>query len=75
MGVWRSVACIVPVADVCDALTANRPCHAAIAPDKMLPIMSSDVGKAFDPACFDALRALAVEDRLVAEPGRSRAFA
>jgi HD-GYP domain-containing protein (c-di-GMP phosphodiesterase class II) len=60
---------IVSVADVCDALTADRPYRAAMAPDRMLSIMSSDVGKAFDPACFEALRTLAAEGRLVAERG------
>jgi HD-GYP domain-containing protein (c-di-GMP phosphodiesterase class II) len=60
---------IVSVADVCDALTADRPYRAAMAPDRMLSIMSSDVGKAFDPACFEALRTLVTGGRLVAERG------
>ena len=51
---------IVSVADVFDALTADRPYRAAMPVDKALGIMREDVGKAFDPACFAALeRALA----------------
>jgi HD-GYP domain-containing protein (c-di-GMP phosphodiesterase class II) len=55
---------IVSVADVCDALTADRPYRAAMAPDRMLAIMGADVGRAFDPACFAALKALAENERL-----------
>lgn len=51
---------IVSVADVFDALTADRPYRAAMSLDKALGIMRADVGGAFDPACFAALeRALA----------------
>lgn len=51
---------IVSVADVFDALTADRPYRAAMPLEKALGIMRADVGTAFDPACFAALeRALA----------------
>lgn len=51
---------IVSVADVFDALTADRPYRAAMPLDKALGIMRADLGTAFDPTCFAALeRALA----------------
>ncbi|MCJ2010958.1 HD-GYP domain-containing protein [Methylobacterium sp. J-076] len=46
---------IVSVADVFDALTANRPYRAAMPREKALSIMRSDLGTAFDPICFAAL--------------------
>ncbi len=51
---------IVSVADVFDALTADRPYRAAMPLEKALGIMRADLGTAFDPTCFAALeRALA----------------
>ena len=51
---------IVSVADVFDALTADRPYRAAMPLEKALGIMRADLGTAFDPDCFAALeRALA----------------
>ena len=59
---------IVSVADVFDALTADRPYRAAMPVPKALAIMREDVGQAFDPDCFAALeRAL---ERMAAELGR-----
>lgn len=46
---------IVSVADVLDALTADRPYRAAMPVDRALAIMREDVGSAFDPGCFQAL--------------------
>jgi HD-GYP domain-containing protein (c-di-GMP phosphodiesterase class II) len=46
---------IVSVADVFDALTANRPYRAAMPLEKALGIMRADLGTAFDPICFAAL--------------------
>lgn len=46
---------IVSVADVFDALTADRPYRAAMSTELALDIMRKDVGAAFDPACFAAL--------------------
>lgn len=46
---------IVSVADVFDALTADRPYRAALPLDRALSIMAADVGHAFDPDCFAAL--------------------
>ena len=51
---------IVSVADVFDALTADRPYRSAMPLEKALSIMRADLGTAFDPVCFSALeRALA----------------
>ena len=47
---------ILTVADVFDALSADRPYRAAMPIEKALRIMEQDVGKAFDPACFAALQ-------------------
>lgn len=46
---------IVSVADVFDALTADRPYRAAMPVSKALEIMRADVNTAFDPVCFAAL--------------------
>jgi len=51
---------IMSVADVFDALTADRPYRKAMPLTKALDIMRADLGTAFDPLCFAALeRALA----------------
>jgi HD-GYP domain-containing protein (c-di-GMP phosphodiesterase class II) len=46
---------IVTVADVFDALTADRPYRAAIPVAEALGIMRADIGAAFDADCFAAL--------------------
>lgn len=57
---------IVSVADVFDALTADRPYRAAMPLEKALGIMRADLDKAFDPVCFTALERalLAIEGDL-----------
>jgi HD-GYP domain-containing protein (c-di-GMP phosphodiesterase class II) len=56
---------IVSVADVFDALTAERPYRAAMPVEVALGIMVRDVGTAFDADCFAALqRGLVRFDRL-----------
>ena len=47
---------IITVCDFYDALTADRPYRDAMSRDDALRIMESEVGKAIDPDCFDALR-------------------
>ena len=47
---------IVTVADIFDALTAERPYRAAMPVAKALGIMEGDVGTAIDPDCFAALK-------------------
>lgn len=46
---------IVTVADIFDALTAERPYRAAMPTADALAIMAKDVGKQLDPDCFAAL--------------------
>jgi HD-GYP domain-containing protein (c-di-GMP phosphodiesterase class II) len=48
---------LLSVADVCDALRTSRPYRAALEPDLVLETMRRDVGTAFDPDCFAALKA------------------
>ena len=47
---------ILAVADIFDALTADRPYRVAMPVPKALSIMAEDVGTATDPACFEALK-------------------
>ncbi|WP_340159595.1 HD domain-containing phosphohydrolase [uncultured Hoeflea sp.] len=47
---------ILTVADVFDALTAERPYRAAMPIAKALEILDADAGAAFDPACIAALK-------------------
>jgi len=47
---------IVTVADIFDALTADRPYRAAMPVSQALAIMERDVGTAIDATCFAALR-------------------
>lgn len=47
---------VISVADVFDALTAERPYRAAMPAAKAFAIMEQDVGAAFDPECLAALR-------------------
>lgn len=63
---------IVSVADVFDALTADRPYRKAMPVEKALGIMREDVGAAFDAVCFAALeRAIAHLDAPVPELGEA----
>lgn len=50
---------ILVVADIYDALAAERPYREALPVEKVFGIMSGDVPKALDPVCFDALRSSA----------------
>ncbi len=47
---------IITVADIFDALTADRPYRAAMSLDEALLVMAGDVGSAIDPECFYALQ-------------------
>ncbi|MFZ0844606.1 MAG: HD domain-containing phosphohydrolase, partial [Pseudolabrys sp.] len=47
---------IITVADIFDALTAERPYRAAMPVSKAFEIMAGDVGTAIDAECFAALR-------------------
>ncbi|MEA2146952.1 MAG: hypothetical protein QOG59_2539, partial [Solirubrobacteraceae bacterium] len=43
------------VADVAEALSADRPYRPALSPDDVLEIMRPDAGHRLDPEVFDAL--------------------
>ena len=47
---------ILTVADVFDALTAERPYRAAMPIARALQILDQDASSAFDPACIAALK-------------------
>ena len=47
---------IITVADIFDALTADRPYRAALPVDEALHMMAGEVGTAIDPQCFFALQ-------------------
>lgn len=46
---------ILAVADVFDALTADRPYRSAMSVGKAIQIMAQEVGTSYDPDCFNAL--------------------
>jgi len=50
---------IITACDFFDALTAERPYRGAMPVAKALAIIEGEVGKAIDPECFEALRAIA----------------
>lgn len=50
---------IITVADIFDAITAERPYRGAIPVPETLEIMSKNVGSAIDPDCFRALQKVA----------------
>jgi HD-GYP domain-containing protein (c-di-GMP phosphodiesterase class II) len=49
------VARVLAVADICDALGASRPYREGMPPERVLAIMSREVGTAIDAECFAAL--------------------
>lgn len=51
---------IVAVADVYDALTADRPYRAGLSPDEALAVMRPDAGAKLSGAAFEALETLAL---------------
>ncbi|MFY0614506.1 MAG: HD domain-containing protein [Hyphomicrobiaceae bacterium] len=52
---------IVTVADIFDALTADRPYRAAMPQAKAFATMDAMVGNAIDPFCYDALKSAIVD--------------
>ncbi|NTV96681.1 MAG: HD domain-containing protein [Thiobacillus sp.] len=50
---------IITVADIFDAITAERPYRGAIPVPKTLEIMAQHVGSAIDPTCFEAMKRVA----------------
>jgi len=63
----RSIAMesrIITVADIYDALTADRPYRAAMSSEKAMSILQEEVGSAVDEQCFKALQAVIEEGLL-----------
>ena len=63
-GALPVAARVLAVADVCDALSAERPYRGAMPREKVLEIMERDAGPALCPQSFAALR-----EALAAQPG------
>ncbi len=57
---------VLAVADICEALSAERPYRAALPPDEVLAIMRRDAGSALCPAAFAALEATFASPALAA---------
>jgi HD-GYP domain-containing protein (c-di-GMP phosphodiesterase class II) len=63
----RSIAMesrIITVADIYDALTADRPYRSAMSSEKAMSILQEEVGSAVDEQCFRALQAVIEEGLL-----------
>jgi putative nucleotidyltransferase with HDIG domain len=60
------IARILCTADICDALSASRPYRDGMPPERVLGIMSREVGTAIDPDCYSALESI-----LQTVPGRT----
>nr|WP_254456612.1 HD domain-containing phosphohydrolase [Deefgea piscis] len=54
---------IITVADIFDAISAERPYHAANSPEKTIEIMRGMVGSAIDAECFAALQNVLIRER------------
>lgn len=54
---------IITTADIFDAITAERPYHAATPVERALEIMRGHVGSALDPDCFAALEQVVALER------------
>ena len=66
---------ILTVADVFDALTADRVYREAWTPARALEVIGADAGSAFDPRCVQALKALVAADARAEAPGWQLTFA
>jgi HD-GYP domain-containing protein (c-di-GMP phosphodiesterase class II) len=58
---------VLCTADICDALRASRPYRASMPVERVLDVMSLEVGQAIDPACFEALQ-IAITNETVDRP-------
>ncbi|MEO8779848.1 MAG: HD domain-containing phosphohydrolase [Rhodanobacter sp.] len=63
---------IITVADIFDAISSERPYHAATPVEQTLAIMRTLVGTALDPECFEALEAVMRTGLAKVESGVSR---
>jgi putative nucleotidyltransferase with HDIG domain len=69
-GMARTLA----LADVYEALTADRPYRGPMPLEQVLRIMADDRGAAFDPALFDVVEALALDGTFAEIADRGRGF-
>lgn len=53
---------VLAVADVCEALSAERPYRDALSPDEVKAIMARDVGTKLDRDCYEAVEAVLDEE-------------
>jgi HD-GYP domain-containing protein (c-di-GMP phosphodiesterase class II) len=53
---------IITVADIFDAISADRPYRAAVPVPQTLALMAQTVGSAIDPLCFDALQQVLADE-------------
>jgi len=62
LGIWgmqlSPMARILAVADICEALSAERPYRKALPPDEVLKIMQKQVGTGLCPMAFEVLESL-----------------
>ncbi len=61
---------IITVADIFDAISADRPYRGAVPIPRTLEMMAESVGTAIDPLCFEALQAVLDGDMHLAEDQR-----
>jgi putative nucleotidyltransferase with HDIG domain len=66
---------ILAVADVVDALSADRPYRPGMAPDRVRSILNSESGTHFDPVCVDVCTADVIEHSTRHEPIQERSVA
>jgi HD-GYP domain-containing protein (c-di-GMP phosphodiesterase class II) len=67
-----TTACILAVADVVDALSADRPYRKGMAADRVRQILASEAGTHFDATCVDVCNADVIEQSTPVEPAGQR---
>lgn len=70
-----TTARILAVADVVDALSADRPYRAGMAPDRVRAILTSESGTHFDETCVAACTAEVIDQSLSRKPMEQRSVA
>jgi putative nucleotidyltransferase with HDIG domain len=63
---------VLTVADVYDALTADRVCREAWPAERALALLDDETGRAFDPECVAALRAIVASEQPALSPAPAR---
>jgi putative nucleotidyltransferase with HDIG domain len=73
-GALPRTARVLPVADVYEALSAERPYRAALPPEQVLAMMARDVGPGLCPDAFAALQTLVARQQAAAVPAPAPAL-